>query len=433
MKTKSIFALTALALLSSIALTGCGFLSNSGGISKDASKPEITIWTFSDELQEIADNYYTGYANVIIKGSVSQIQTDLMNARKSKRGIPDIVALEAAVVADFTSENAADSGLVTLDDIVGTDDMYSYTKTVATSKDGHLLGLSWQATPGGFFYKEDVAKQVGINSVEEMEAKISTWSGYLELANECKANSIAIASSITDPVKVFLSKRENPWVVDGKIQMEEVMFGGGEQANCFDVVRTLHQEGYTHQTSERNPGWFTDIDKPNELGFFCSSWGLNFDLIPTAKNTKGKWKMCKAPVNYFKGGTWLAIPEGAAQVAQAKEFIQFITTDKGFLKQRCLDTGDFMNSKSVMAETKQNYQCEFLGGQNHLEKLYEVAEQINGTLISPYDAAIDSIYTDTAANFAREKGDVETARVKQKSNFITGVKAKYPSLVYVEQ
>lgn len=421
MKARNVFALTFLAAFSIGGMTGCR-----------SSKNRITIWTFSDELQEIADTYYDGNANVIIKGSVAQIQTDLMNAKKSGRGIPDIVALEAAVVADFTSDTAANSGLVPLDDIEGTDDMYDYTKTVATSTDGKILGLSWQATPGGFFYKEDVAKLVGINSVEQMEAKISTWAGYLELAEACKVQNIAVASSITDPVKVFLSKRTNPWVVDGKIQMEKVMFGGDSSDNCFDIVRDLHQEGYTHQTSERNPGWFADIDKLNELGYFCSSWGLNFDLIPTAKTTKGKWKMCKAPVNYFKGGTWLAIPEGAEKVDEAKEFIKFITTDKEFLKQRCLDTGDFMNSKSVMTETKANYSCEFLGGQNHLEKLFEVAENINGALISPYDAAIDSIYTDTAANFAREPGDVETARTKHKSNFITGVKAKYPSLVYSE-
>lgn len=423
MKFKSIFALSALAVLSSTAMMGCSSNNKKGN--------EIVIWAFSDELQEIADNYYDGRANVIIKGSVSQIKTDLKNARQSKRGIPDIIALEAAVVADFTSGTAEESGLVPLDDIAGTDDMYAYTKTVATSTDGKLLGLSWQATPGGFFYKEEVAAKVGITSVEQMEAKISTWDGYLDLAAACNAQSIAVASSITDPVKVFLSKRTNPWVVDGKIQMEEVMFGGGTDDNCFDIVRTLHQAGYTHQTSERNPGWFTDIDKDNELGFFCSSWGLNFDLIPTAKKTSGKWKMCKAPVNYFKGGTWLAIPEGATEVETAKEFIKFITTDRAFLKQRCLDTGDFMNSKTVMAETKQNYSCSFLGGQNHLEKLYEVAENINGALISPYDAVIDSIYTDTAANFAREKGEVEAARTKQKSNFVTGVKAKYPSLVYV--
>ena len=92
-----------------------------------------------------------------------------------------------------------------------------------------------------------------------------------------------------------------------------------------------------------------------------------------------------------------------------------------------------MNSKSVMTEAKTGYSCEFLGGQNHLEKLFEVAQTIKGELISPYDASIDSVYTDTAANFAREPGDVEAARVKHKSNFVTGVKAKYPSLVYVEE
>ena len=417
MKLKTVFASMGLAVLSITALTGC------------SKKKLFTIWTFSDELQEIVETYYDNKADVVIYDGVSMIQSNLVNAQKSGRGIPDIVALEAAVVADFTSKTAEASGLIALDDIGGTEDMYAYTKAVATSTDGKVLGLAWQATPGGFFYKEDTAKDVGINSIEEMEAKISTWTGYLELAEACKGKSLAVSASITDPVKVFLSKRENPWVVDNKIMMEDVLFGGNGQENCFDVVRELHQKGYTTQASERDTQWFNDIDKKSVLGFFCSSWGLNFDLKVNAKTTAGGWKMCKAPVDYFKGGTWLAIPQGAEHPEEAKKFIEYITTNQDFLRKRCEETGDFMNSKSVMQKIKADYKCDFLGGQNHLDKLYEVAEHINGNLISPYDAVIDSTFTNSAANFARDAGDVETARTKRKSDFVTGVKTRYPSLV----
>jgi len=424
MKLKKFLALPSLAVMSIAGLTGCGKQSD-----------QLTIWTFSSELKEIVKNYYGNNAKVVIKSSVAQVQTDLNNVIKSKKKIPDIVALEAAVIANFTSKESSESILEPLDDIEGTDDMYSYTKSVATSTDGKLLGLSWQATPGGFFYKKSVASKVGINSVEEMEAKISTWEGYLDLAQTCYEtkvdnNPIAICSSITDPVKVFLSARENPWVVNNYLQTEEVMFGGGTVTNCFDVVRTLQQSHYTHESSDRGAGWFNDIDRADTLGYFCSSWGLNFDLMPNAKSTVGDWQMCKAPVDYFKGGTWLAIPKGCAHLDEAKDFIKFITTDKEFLKKRGKETGDFMNSKTAMQEIIADYSCAFLGGQNHLAKLYEVAQNINGELISPYDAQIDAEFTNSVADFARDDRPVEDARDIQKSNFVTGVQTKYPSIVY---
>lgn len=428
MRFKRLFALSSLALLSASALVGC---------KKDTDK--ITIWTFSNELREIVNKYYAGKANVVVKASVTAVQTDLNNAIRSKKNIPDIVALEAAVIANYTDEpsTSAKSQLEPLDDIQGTDDMYDYTKAVATSTDGKVLGLSWQATPGGFFYKKSVAAKVGITTVEQMEQQISTWEGYLQLAETCKNTkvqsggkevSIAICSSITDPVKVFLSSREKAWVVNGELFTEEVMFGGGTKANCFDTVRTLQQEGYTHESMDRGPGWFADIDSNDTLGYFCSSWGLNFDLIPNAKTTAGDWQMCKAPVDYFKGGTWLSVPKGCSKPDAAKEFIKFITTDKTFLKDRGQQTGDFMNSKSVMRELSQNYSCEFLGGQNHFAKLYEIAQNINGSLISPYDASIDGTFNNVVADFARYNRENE--RENQISNFVTGVQAKYPTLVY---
>lgn len=429
-------AILSVGLLSS--LSGCG--NSSGG--------KVTVWTFSNELKEIVKNYYKKDVTVVIKSSVTQVKDELANAQKSGKKIPDVVALEAAVIADFTSKSSENASLMSLEDISGTDDMYTYTKSVATSTDGKLLGLSWQATPGGFFYKKSVAAKVGINSVSEMETQISTWQGYLELAERCHNvdlkpdvagnQTIAICSSITDPVKVFLSGRNKSWVENNTLQMEPVMFGGdGNQYNCFDVVRSLQQLGYTHESSDRGSGWVSDIDSDNTLGYFCSSWGLNFDLMPNAETSYGDWQMCKAPINYFKGGTWLAIPKGATNVDGAKNFIKYVTTSKEFLLERGQKTGDFMNSKSVMQQLVQNYSCEFLGGQNHLAILYEVAENINGNLISPYDATIDSVFTTTVANYARDVAEtaeeIETAREEQKDKFIVGVKAKYPTMNVPEE
>ena len=45
--------------------------------------------------------------------------------------------------------------------------------------------------------------------------------------------------------------------------------------------------------------------------------------MPNAKTTFGDWKMCKAPVDYFKGGTWLAVPKGCSHLKEAKDFIKF--------------------------------------------------------------------------------------------------------------
>lgn len=428
---KKMFLLPALALLTT-GLTGCG---DNGGET-------ITIWTFSNELSQIANKYYTKdtgvKVKVVIKGSVSKVVADFNNALRSGVNLPDIIAVEAAKIASITNQP---DNFVDLTNIGDKEQMYDYTKSVA-SANGKLIGLAWQATPGGFFYKESIAKKLGINSVEEMEAKISTWEGYLNLAQQAHnfdlnpskegLQSISICSSISDPVKVFLSERSSSWVEDGTLQQEEVMFGNGDEMkidNCFDVVRTLHQNNYTHQTADRSSGYYDDIASNNVLGYFCSSWGLNFDLIPNALDTAGDWRMCKAPSDYFKGGTWLSIPSKAPHVETAKNFVEYVTTNETFLKARCIEAGDFMNNKKVMNEVIADYSCSFLGGQNHLAKLYEVAENINGELISPYDSDIDDTFQNCAANYAQDKIlSIDKARAKYLKEFRDAVKEKFPDI-----
>ena len=205
-------------------------------------------------------------------------------------------------------------------------------------------------------------------------------------------------------------------------------------------LESLEQKGYTHGSIDRAAGWIADIDSNNTLGYFCSSWGLNFDLMPNADTTRGDWQMCKAPIDYFKGGTWLASVEGCTHKDNALDFIKYVTTNEDFLTKRGKETGDFMNSKKVMSELVKDYSCEFLGGQNHLEILYEVAENINGELISPYDARIDSEFVSAVGDFAQAncsdddgKEDpvkVEQARQRFKASFVNAVRAGLPAIGY---
>ena len=87
-----------------------------------------------------------------------------------------------------------------------------------------------------------------------------------------------------------------------------------------------------------------------------------------------------------------------------------------------------MNNKNVMSSLKENYTCEFLGGQNHLETLYSVAEEISGDLISPYDNKINSTFKTWAGNYAMETSAAET---KQDAIDVFKLKVanQYPTLI----
>lgn len=448
MKNKKTLILSMLPLVFAIASCGSSKGESSKGESTSGqstsgqestssapSKEKITIWTFTNELKKIGNQYnekFGANVNVVVWDKVDDVVGGLMDAYDSGDDIPDIVALESAVVKDVDIQPY----LMPLNDITGIDQMYDYTKKVASNENGDVFGLSWQATPGGFFYKEKVVQELGLTD-ENIANYLTSWNGFFELAELCKnhktesGQKIAVVSSITEPIKVFMSSREKAWVSNNVLQLEKVMFGptAEDNQNCFDVVRSLHQNGYTHESSERTPVWYADVDSDTCLGYFASCWGLNFDLMENAQ-VKNGWRMCKAPVNYFKGGTWLSVPNRSGHKQAAKDFIKYVTTDEEFLTQRCIDTGDFMNNKKVMNEIVKTYECPFLDGQNHFELLVDVADQINGDLISPYDSLIDSKFTTIVADFAEAKNldtkeKIEEKRTYYKNNFRTAVKNKY--------
>ena len=257
MKKKNLIGLATLMLMS-LSSTACS----------KKSEGTLVVWTFTDELKELIDEYYIPNCNpdyeIDVKVyALDDLSTKLRQAISTQKNLPDLVALEAKVVLNYI-----DSGvLINLNDIVesgATDDMYDYTKDIVTV-DGDCYALSWQATPGGFFYRTDLAEtHLGVTTPEEMQAKMSDWSKFIATAEELKEKNVKMISSTIDPVKVFLGQRENGWVdkknnfvIDDSLLQYDEKTGTFGTYNCFDVVKSIHKNYYSNRTAERSIFKFT--------------------------------------------------------------------------------------------------------------------------------------------------------------------------------
>ena len=435
---KSLIGLTTI-LLVTLTTTGCG----------SKNKEPLVVWTFTDELKELIDDYYIpncqpDYEIDVKVYALDDLSTKLRQAISTNKNLPDLVALEAKVVLNYI-----DSGvLINLNDIVSTgatDNMYSYTKDIVTV-DGNCYALSWQATPGGFFYRTDLAEtHLGVTTPDEMQAKMSDWSKFIATAEELKEKNVKIISSTIDPVKVFLGQRENGWVdkqnnfiVDDSLiqyNAETKEFG---TYNCFDVVKSIHENYYSNRTAERSTTWFSDMSGDSVFGYFMSAWGLAYDLKENSTKS-GDWGFIEGPGNFYSGGTWLSGLNTSSRVDDIKDIISYFTTNTDFLKDRALKSGDFMNNKQVMAEIKNNpsdESLEFLGGQNHYELMYDIAEKINGNLFTKYDSIIDGYFESIVGDYAQSKSYARTIQaavtkfentVKDKYSKVMTITPKFPS------
>ena len=78
-------------------------------------------------------------------------------------------------------------------------------------------------------------------------------------------------------------------------------------------------------------------------------------------------------------------------------FIKFITTNQDFLNQYAYDRGDFVNNTDIQSQISNDEKGknEFVGGQNLYKAYSELVGSIDGSTITAYDEACNSLWADT--------------------------------------
>lgn len=333
------------------------------------------------------------------------------------------------VEADFALTYLESSNAAPLSDVGLTKEdfskNYDYTLEIGTTSDGTLKGVSFQAAPGGFVYRTDLAKEyLGVNTPEEMQAKVKDWKTFEATAKTVYDASgdkkTALTSTLGGIWQVFASARDEAWVTDDKLNVSE------DVTNFLTFAKDLTDKGYVTKINQWSDSWYALGQTDETMGYFVSTWGLK-DTGTTSGNgfmtdaagavggaTYGKWNICEGPQSYFWGGTWLVVPPSCDNADLAKGVIEYFCKKDDTMKKYAEATGDFVNNKDVMtalvaAKTNQNGN---LGGQDQFQVLNSVAEKItmDSKLITEYDASVKASFQTVYGDYVEGKhASVEAA------------------------
>ncbi len=405
-----------------------------------ASGDKFYIYSWNTELQErlkyvtdanpeIADRIE--YVNVGDSG-VYQEKIDQLLQTPDAEDYPDMIAFEAGYIMKYTNSDytlpITDCGLTDAD----LAEMYPYTITIATDqRDGSVKGVSWQACPGSFMYRTDLAESLlGVKSPEEMQAKIGTWEDFLATAQEIKdasGDATRILSSNGDITEVFKSNKSTPWVdSNGVFQWDDAM----EQ--YMDVTKELEQNDLTQKTTTWTDEWNAGPSTDSVFGYFGCTWFLHWTIKANCggeavgEGTYGLWNMCQGPVPYYWGGTWLGATAGCSDTALAGQIMKSLCCDTEIMTKMSEETLDYVNNKSAMQALsdagKGSY--EFLGGQDFISVFMPLAEDVDVSWMSAYDQKIMDLLNVELNAYAKGEKDKETAI----ADFKTAVAEAYPSV-----
>ncbi len=453
MKRRFLSLLLCTVMTASMALTGCGNGNNAAkpSVNTDSDKQGkvLNIYCWNTEFQDRFEYFKKSgklpsdvKVNFVITPNENNAYQNALDAAllKQKDAAADDKIDMFLIEADYALKYVNSDYTLDVKSIGLTDndlsDMYQYTKDIATSSNGALKAVSWQATPGLFAYRRSIAKDVlGTDDPDKVQEALSTWDKFNSVAEKASAKGYKMLSGYDDAYRVFSNNVSKPWVdKNNKIQIDDNIMKWVEQ------TKTYTDKGYNNKSSLWDTTWAADQGpKGKVFGFFYSTWGINFTLLgnslatPTKEGGKeevgngiyGDYAVCEGPQSYYWGGTWLCAAADTDNANLVKDIMQTLCCDKNTMVQITKDTQDYTNTISGMESiANSDFKSNFLGGQNHIKLFSKSAPKISMKNISPYDQGLNEEFQKAMKDYF--DGNVD--KDKALDNFYKAAIEKYPNL-----
>ncbi len=309
------------------------------------------------------------------------------------QGVPDIFVGEAAYVRQFV-EAGYWTDLTQEPFNADTSDMFEYAVEMGTNDDGDVVALTWQTTPGGWFYRRSIAQEYfGTDDPEEIAEIFSSWDSVMEAAETLEQESngdVSFFAGIGETLfRPFYTARTEPWIdEDNNFVVDQ------EIQNYLQIAKEVRENDYDAKLDDWSGPWFDAMNTPPEeasvfvYGF--PTWGLQF-VLNGQEESSGDWALAAGPDPFTWGGTWLGIYEGSDNKALAWEFIRMMTQDEEWMLDYAERATEFMSNRTVMNEVREDFRSETLGGQNPYDVFFDQLQYVEATAIQGFDFQINQI------------------------------------------
>jgi hypothetical protein len=376
----------------------------------DSMKINVYLWDADGEgkVQEVLDHMgdladYVNIVNLGFGGQSDEYINGVNNALDGTDEYADVILADEGIAKQWSESDAT----ADLNSLGITSDMYAnaYSYTVQYgSYDGAQKALSWQATPGCFVYRADIASEVlGTDDPDEVGALLSDWDGFFDVAEQLKEAGYKIVSGTNEIKYPVLNQRQNPWVDiadDGTetLQLDDTL------SDYIEKAKTLYDNDYTNQSGQWDSGWAGSMAEGDVFGYFGCTWfigSMESNCAEDAANF-GQWRTTTGPESFYWGGTYVMAGANTANPELAAYFIYEMCCDEDVMYDIAADTGDFVNNKAANERLIADGigARDILGGQNPVETFAAAATDINvqstyidGSILSYVDTASDAYNT----------------------------------------
>lgn len=351
---------------------------------------EVWGWTTDPEYQ--IEAFEKAYPNVTVNYTMigTDYDTKMQTIVDNRTEGPDVFYADVKTVKNYIESDAWET--LNADPYnIDVSDSEDYTVKLGSDSDGNVKALSYQATPGGFWYKRDLAKKyLGTDDPDEISEMLSTTDGMLDVAEKLKEGSNGETHMFASYKDLWqfanYGMRSLAWVDGDKFQMDDYI------PEFFDLAKTVRDNGYDAKIDTWSEAWYASCADDSVFGYAEPTWGLQYVIQTGAPDSEGNWGLASMPAAYFNGGSYLGIYQESQNKELAAEYVKFVCTNKDFLAQYANDKGDYTSLKSVNKEIADSgYEESWCAGQNTFKFFSDQMDKINTDIVTKYDDTIGNL------------------------------------------
>lgn len=395
-----------------------------------AEGEKIYVYSWNEEFPGYVENeflaQYPEYSDLIetvnlgVGGTSDEYKTQIETlVSGGGEKYPSVFAMDDTVALYFLNSDfvapVSDGGI--------TDAMYSeayaYTKSYATV-DGQLKAVTWQATPGNFCYRADIAAEVlGTDDPDEVQEYVKDWDTFKTTAETMKAAGYKMISGVDDLKYPMIDQFSSPWVQDDTLNIDQAV------TDYLELAKYMYDGDYTNKTTQWDDAWSNGFDG-DVFGYFGCTWFVYWSI--NAEEHAGDYRVCAGPVDFHWGGTYLAMGKDCPNPELAGFLMYTMCCDTEYMTKHMADDSDYVNNKAAVEAniSAGNGASDMLGGQNPVEIWAAQADNIDLSNATEYDSTFNGYLDSAVASYCSgEAADIDAAleiiksKVRESYSYIT--------------
>lgn len=359
-------------------LSGCSLAGDTTG-----PDDEVTLWYWNRSIDEsLFRQYEQEHPNITIDDQkvggdyASKFNTMLAG----KAYVPDIVALNDDVSRYFPDQG----NFVDLQELGAKDlkDQYLDWKwNLGVTPEGKMIAFPMDTGPTGLFYRADIFEEAGLpTEPDEVAELMSTWEDYFEQGVKLQ-EAVPTTKLFTSIGNLYLQQVAQ--LQTRYVNSDGVYTGNSDQIKqAWDRTIEAYDMDLSANVNDWTPDWSAAASNGGFASFVGAVW-MKQPIIEAAPNTRGLWRVTKAPGGPGnQGGSFIGITSYANDNDLAWDIIKNVQSPEGQVAMyKSLNL--FPSALAALDDPIMDEPEDFFGGQATAAVFADIARELKPFYFSP--------------------------------------------------